>query len=134
MPRVKGGPQGRQRHKKILKLAEGHRGAKSRHFRSANESVTHALAYAYRDRRTRKRNMRSLWIVRINAAARQHGLTYSQFIHRLSQANVGLDRKMLADLAVREPAVFESIVNEVVAASASTVAAAPVQEIAATPV
>jgi large subunit ribosomal protein L20 len=73
----------------------------------------HALAYAYRDRRNRKRDMRSLWIVRINAAARQHGLSYSQFMHLLREANVGLDRKILADLAVREPDVFERIVSEV---------------------
>src|SRR6266536_3912468 len=103
MTRVKGGPQTHRRHKKILKLAKGHRGARSRSFRSANESVTHALAYAYRDRRTRKRDMRALWIQRINAAARLQGLTYSQFIYLLKQAHVGLDRKMLADLAVREP-------------------------------
>jgi large subunit ribosomal protein L20 len=113
MPRVKGGPQSRRHHKKILKLAEGHRGAKSKHFRSANESVIHSLAYAYRDRRNRKREMRSLWIIRINAAARQHGLSYSQFMHLLHQSNVDLDRKMLADLAVREPETFERIVNEV---------------------
>jgi large subunit ribosomal protein L20 len=113
MPRVKGGPETRRHHKKILKLAEGHRGAKSKHFRSANESVIKSLAYAYRDRRTRKRDMRSLWIVRINAAARQHGISYSQFIHLLHEANVDLDRKMLADLAVREPATFERIVSEV---------------------
>jgi large subunit ribosomal protein L20 len=113
MPRVKGGPETRRHHKKILKLAEGHRGSRSRHFRSANESVTHALAYAYRDRRRRKRDMRSLWIVRINAAARQHGLSYSQFMHPLREANVGLDRKILADLAVRDPDTFERIVSEV---------------------
>ena len=113
MPRVKGGPQTRRRHKKILKLAEGHRGAKSKHFRSANESVTKSLAYAYRDRRRRKRDMRSLWIVRINAAARQNGLTYSQFMALLRQANIGLDRKMLADLAAREPDTFERIIAEV---------------------
>jgi large subunit ribosomal protein L20 len=113
MPRAKGGPEGRRRHKKILKLAAGHRGARSRHFRSANESVTHALAYAYRDRRNRKRDMRSLWIVRINAAARAQGLSYSRFMHLLHEANVGLDRKMLADLAVREPETFERIVTEV---------------------
>src|SRR5579864_2029434 len=118
MTRVKGGPTTRRRHKKILKLAAGHRGAKSRQFRSANESVIHALAYAYRDRRRRKRDMRSLWIVRINAAARQQGLSYSQFMHLLHQANVGLDRKMLADLAVREPETFERIVAEVKAPSA----------------
>jgi len=118
MPRVKGGPQGRRSHKKIIKQAAGHRGARSRTFRSANESVTHALAYAYRDRRQRKRDMRALWIVRINAAARQHGLTYSRFMHLLSESQVGLDRKMLADLAVREPDVFERIVSEVKPASA----------------
>src|SRR5947209_15195014 len=113
MPRVKGGPSGRRRHKKILKMAEGHRGSRHRHFRTANESVLHALSYAYRDRRNRKRDMRSLWIVRINAAARQQGLSYSQFMHLLQEKNVGLDRKMLADLAVREPATFERIVSEV---------------------
>lgn len=113
MPRVKGGPQTHRRHKKILDLASGHRGAKSRHFRAANESVTKSLAYAYRDRRNRKRDMRSLWIIRINAAARQQGLTYSQFMHLLREAHVDLDRKMLADLAAREPATFERIVSEV---------------------
>jgi len=113
MPRVKGGTETRRRHKKILKLAAGHRGARSRHFRSANESVTHALAYAYRDRRNRKRDMRALWIVRINAAARERGLSYSQFMHLLKEANVGLDRKMLADLAVREPDTFAQIVEQV---------------------
>jgi large subunit ribosomal protein L20 len=118
MTRVKGGPGTRQRHKKIIKQASGHRGAKSRQFRSANESVIKSLAYAYRDRRNRKRDMRSLWIVRINAAARQQGLSYSQFMHLLREANIGLDRKMLADLAVREPQTFERIVAEVKAASA----------------
>jgi large subunit ribosomal protein L20 len=118
MPRVKGGPETRRRHKKILKLAEGHRGARGHHFRAANESVIKSLAYAYRDRRRRKRDMRSLWIVRINAAARQQGLSYSQFMHLLHQANVGIDRKMLADLAVREPETFERILNEVRAPNA----------------
>ncbi|MGH2447649.1 MAG: 50S ribosomal protein L20 [Chloroflexota bacterium] len=113
MPRVKGGPQTRRRHKKILELAKGHRGARSSHFKAANESVTHALAYQYRDRRRRKRDMRQLWIVRINAAARQQGMSYSKFINLLHQSNVNLDRKMLADLAVREPAVFEQILNSV---------------------
>jgi large subunit ribosomal protein L20 len=117
MTRVKGGPQTRRRHKKILKLAEGHRGAKSRHFRSANESVIKSLSYAYRDRRRRKRDMRALWIVRINAAARQRGLSYSQFMHLLQERHIDLDRKMLADLAVREPAAFDQIVNEVVPAA-----------------
>lgn len=118
MPRVKGGPQGHRRHKKILKMAAGHSGSRSRHFRVANESVMKALAYAYRDRRNRKRDMRSLWIVRINAAARQHGLSYSQFMHLLKQANVGLDRKMLADIAARDPETFEQIVSEVRPATA----------------
>ena len=113
MPRVKGGPHTRRRHKKVLKLAAGQRGARSRRFRSANEAVLHALSYSYRDRRTRKRDMRSLWIARINAAARQRGLTYSQFMHLLREAHVDLDRKMLADLAVREPDTFEQILSEV---------------------
>jgi large subunit ribosomal protein L20 len=113
MPRVKGGPETRHRHKKILKLAEGHRGARGKHFRAANESVTKSLAYAYRDRRTRKRDMRSLWIARINAAARQQGVSYSRFMYLLQQSDIALDRKMLADLAVREPAVFERLVSEV---------------------
>jgi large subunit ribosomal protein L20 len=111
MARVKGGPYTRRRHKKILKLAKGHRGARHRSFRVANESVMHALAYAYRDRRQRKRDMRSLWITRINAAARQHGMTYSQFMHALKQNNIELDRKMLADLAVREPEIFAGLVQ-----------------------
>lgn len=113
MPRVKGGPTGRHRHKKILKLAGGARGSRGKHFRAANETVMKGLAYAYRDRRNRKRDMRSLWIVRINAAARQRGLSYSQFMNQLRQAHVDLDRKMLADLAVREPEVFNRIVDEV---------------------
>ena len=113
MPRVKGGPESHRRHKKVLKLAEGHRGAKSRHFRSARESVTKSLAYAKPERRRRKRDMRALWIVRINAAARQHGLTYSRFMSLLREAHVDLDRKMLADLAVREPETFERIIGEI---------------------
>jgi large subunit ribosomal protein L20 len=113
MPRVKGGVVTRRHHKKILNLAVGHRGAKSRHFRSANESVMKSLAYAYRDRRQRRRDMRSLWIVRINAAARAQGVSYSQFMYLLKQNNVDLDRKMLADIAVREPDVFEQIVQSV---------------------
>lgn len=113
MPRVKGGPQTHRRHKKILKRAEGFRGSRGKHFRAANETVMKAMAYSYRDRRNRKRDMRSLWITRINAAARQHGLSYSQFMHLLQENHVELDRKMLADLAVREPAAFEQIVSEV---------------------
>src|ERR671929_2355928 len=113
MPRVKGAPKTHRRHKKVLKRAEGFRGSRGKHFRAANETVMKAMAYAYRDRRNRKRDMRSLWIVRINAAARQQGLSYSQFMYLLRQAHVDLDRKMLADLAVREPATFEQIISEV---------------------
>jgi len=111
MPRVKGGPQTRRRHKKMLKLASGHRGSRHSKFRIAKESVTHALAYQYRDRRNRKRDLRSLWIMRINAAAREHGLSYSEFMHTLKQNNIELDRKMLADLAVREPETFAGLIN-----------------------
>jgi large subunit ribosomal protein L20 len=112
MPRVKGGPQTRRRHKKMLKMAEGHRGSRHRKFKIAKESVTHALAYAYRDRRNRKRDFRSLWIVRINAAARDQGLSYSQFMHRLKEAGIDLDRKSLADLAVRDPEVFNGLIAQ----------------------
>lgn len=111
MPRVKGGPQTHRRHKKTIKMAQGHRGARHRSFRIAKESVTHALAYAYRDRRTRKRDFRSLWIMRINAAAREQGLSYSQFMHRLKETGIELDRKILADLAVREPEVFDGLLK-----------------------
>jgi large subunit ribosomal protein L20 len=111
MPRVKGGPQTRRRHKKMLKLAEGHRGSRRTKFRIAKESVTHALAYAYRDRRNRKRDMRRLWITRINAAAREQGLSYSQFMHQLKERGVELDRKMLADMAIRDPEVFNGLIS-----------------------
>ena len=106
MARVKRGVTARRRHKKILALAKGYRGARSKLFKSANEAVMHALAYAYRDRRTRKRDFRRLWIQRINAAARQHGLSYSQFIHGIQSQGVELDRKTLAELAVYHPQDF----------------------------
>lgn len=112
MPRVKGGPQTRRRHKKMIKMAEGHRGSRHRKFRIAKESVTHALAYAYRDRRNRKRDFRSLWIMRINAAAREQGLSYSEFMHQLKERGIELDRKMLADLALREPEVFDGLLAQ----------------------
>lgn len=112
MPRVKGGPQTHRRHKKMIKMASGHRGSRHRNFKIAKESVTRALAYSYRDRRNRKRDLRSLWIVRINAAAREQGLTYSQFMHRLKESGIELDRKILADLAVREPEVFNGLLNQ----------------------
>jgi large subunit ribosomal protein L20 len=95
----------------MLKLAEGHRGSRHRKFRIAKESVTHALAYSYRDRRNRKRDMRSLWIMRINAAAREQGLSYSQFMFQLKERGVELDRKVLADLAVRDPEVFNGLIS-----------------------
>ena len=109
--RVKRGNVLRNRHKKILKLAKGFIGARSRIFKVANCAVMVALKYQYRDRRVRKRNMRRLWIVRINAAVRPHGLSYSRFVNALKKTNVQLNRKMLADLAVREPEAFEQIVE-----------------------
>ena len=106
MARVKRGVTKRRRHRKVLKAVRGHRGARSRHFRAAHEELMHAGQYAYRDRRNRKRQMRRLWIMRINAGARLHGLTYGTFMHGLREANVTLDRKALADLAANEPAAF----------------------------
>ena len=106
MSRVKRGVTAHRRHKKVLALAKGYRGARSKLFKTANEAVLHALSYSYRDRRTRKRDFRSLWIQRINAAARQHGLNYNQFIHGLQSQGVALDRKSLAELAVYNPSEF----------------------------
>lgn len=106
MPRAKGGVVTRRRHKKILKLAKGYWGRKSKIFRPANQQVLKSLAYAYRDRRNRKRDFRRLWIARINAGARQHGLSYSRFVSGLKRAGVEVNRKMLAELAVRDPAAF----------------------------
>ena len=112
MSRVKRGVTAKRRHKKILKMAKGHKGLRHKIFRRANESVIHALDYAYRDRRDRKGQFRRLWIMRINAAARENGITYGRFINGLSKAGVGLDRKVLADLAVREPEAFASIAEQ----------------------
>lgn len=106
MPRVKGGFKSHRRHKKVLKMAKGYRGGRSKLYRSAVETVDRALNYAYRDRRVRKRDFRRLWIVRINAAARLHGLSYSRFIDGLSKAKVEVDRKILADIAVTDPSAF----------------------------
>jgi large subunit ribosomal protein L20 len=117
MARVKRGVTGRARHKKIIQMAKGHKGQRHRLFRRANESVTHALAYAYRDRRDRKGVMRRLWIARINAAAREHGLSYSRMIDGLAKAGVLLDRKVLADIAVRDGAAFGKLVETARAAS-----------------
>jgi large subunit ribosomal protein L20 len=113
MPRVKRGVTARARHKKILTLAKGYRGRRKNVFRVAKEAVMKAGQYAYRDRRTRKRVFRSLWIARINAAARSHGVTYSRFMAGLKKASIEVDRKVLAELAVNDPAAFGSIVDKV---------------------
>ncbi len=111
MPRVKRGFKARQRRNKVLKLAKGYRGARSKLFRSATEAVDRALNYAFRDRRVKKRDFRSLWITRINAASRLNGLSYSKLIHGLKKAHVEIDRKVLADLAVSDPRGFSEIAN-----------------------
>lgn len=107
--RVKRGFKARRRRKKVLKLAKGFRGGRSKLFRTAADAVDKALMYAYRDRRARKRDFRRLWIARINAGARMNGLSYSKFIHGLKTANVELDRKVLAELAVSDPAGFSQV-------------------------
>ena len=111
MARVKRGVAAHRRHKKVLAQVKGHRATNNRLYKRAHESLMHALQYAYRDRRTRKRDMRRLWIIRINAAARANGLTYSRLIRGLSVAGVAVDRKMLADLAVRDEAAFSDVVG-----------------------
>lgn len=111
MSRVKRGYKARRRRKKILKLAKGYWGLKSKIYRRAREAVMKALVYSYRDRRNRKRDFRALWIARINAGARQHGINYSRLIKGLKDHQVELDRKILADLAVREPQHFARIVE-----------------------
>jgi large subunit ribosomal protein L20 len=111
MPRVKRGFKARRRRKKILKAAKGYQGGHSSQLRTADAMVMRAGAYAYRDRRVRKREFRSLWIVRINAAAREHGLSYSRFIGGLQRAGVLLDRKVIADMAVHDPAGFSRLVS-----------------------
>ena len=116
--RIKRGNAGVKRHKKILKLAKGFIGARSRIFKVANIAVMKALKYAYRDRRTTKRNMRRLWIVRINAAVRSRGMSYSRFVNACKKANVVVNRKMLADLAVNEPEAFAIVVEKAKAAIA----------------
>ena len=113
MPRVKGGPTTRRRHKKVLKLTRGHRATSSTLFRRANEAMLHALSYAYRHRREKKRDFRRLWIARINAAARSEGLSYSAFMHLLKERDIQLDRKTLADIALRDPAAFSKLAAEV---------------------
>jgi large subunit ribosomal protein L20 len=110
MPRVKTGTVRRQHHKKVLKITKGQFGTRHRLFRRATEAMFKSLWYAYRDRRLRKRDMRRLWIARINAAARLNGTTYSRLVDALKKANIGLNRKMLADMAVRDPNAFAAVV------------------------
>src|SRR6476659_9852923 len=109
MSRVKRGVTAHRRHKRLLNAAEGRKGTKSRLVKRAREALLHALAYATRDRKQRKRQMRELWIIRINAAARANGITYGQFVNGLKKADIELDRKILADLAVRDSATFGAI-------------------------
>jgi len=119
MPRVKRGVVAHRRHKKILKQAKGYYGARSRVFRVAKQAVTKAGQYAYRDRRQRKRQFRALWITRINAQSRANGLSYSRLINGLKKADVGLDRRVLADLAVHDKQAFAAIVEQAKAALAA---------------
>ncbi|MBE0500972.1 MAG: 50S ribosomal protein L20 [Desulfuromonadales bacterium] len=112
MPRVKRGFKARRRRNKILKLAKGYRGARGKLFRSATEAVDRAASYAFRDRKVKKRDFRALWIARINAASRDNGLAYSRLIHGLKKAAIDLDRKILAQLAVSEPAAFSVVVDK----------------------
>jgi large subunit ribosomal protein L20 len=112
MTRIKGGPFGHRRHKKVLKITKGQRGAKHFLFKRANEAMLKSLWYATRDRRVRKRDLRKLWIARINAAARLNGTTYSRLIAALKKANIILNRKMLADIAVRDPKAFAAVVTQ----------------------
>ncbi len=114
--RVKRGNVSRNRHKKILKLAKGFRGSRSKLFKVANQAVMKSLKYQYRDRRNKRRDLRRLWIVRINAAARQHGLSYSRFINGLSKAGIDLNRKYLADIAATQPEAFAAVADKVKAA------------------
>ncbi len=113
MPRAKGGFKTRRRRKKVLERAKGYYGSKSRLYRVATEAVDKALQYAYRDRRVKKREFRSLWIIRINAAVRAFGLSYSQFMSRLKNANIALNRKALADMAYNDPSAFSQLVEKV---------------------
>ena len=116
MPRAKRGVPAHKRHKKLLELAKGQRGARHRLFRPANEAVMRSLAYAYDDRRNRKRDMRALWIARINAACRLHDFSYNRLIAGLQRAAIDLDRKILADMAVQDPAAFAAVLERARAA------------------
>jgi large subunit ribosomal protein L20 len=116
MPRVKRSVHAQKKRRKVLQQAKGYWGRKSTHYRYAKEQVEHSLVYAYRDRKVRKREFRKLWITRINAAARANGLSYNQFVHGCSKAGIELDRKVLADLAVSDPAAFGAIAEQAKAA------------------
>ncbi|NRA31223.1 MAG: 50S ribosomal protein L20 [Parvularculaceae bacterium] len=118
MSRVKGGPSSHARHRKIISQAKGYRGRRKNIFSAANQAVEKAGQYAYRDRKARKREFRKLWIQRINAAARLHGLTYSTFMGGLAKAGIEVDRKMLADIAAKEPQAFEAFAEQAKAALA----------------
>jgi large subunit ribosomal protein L20 len=111
MPRTKGGPKTRRRHKKTMKAAKGYVGGRRKTYRQARETVERGLTYAYRDRKQRKRDFRGLWITRINAAARDLGLSYSKLVAALDKSNIALDRKILADLAISDPAAFKKVVE-----------------------
>lgn len=113
MARVKGAMKTRARHKKILKLAKGYRGAKSKLYRTANQAVMKSLVYAYRDRKAKKREFRQLWIARINAAARANGMSYSRFMNGLKQKGIEINRKMLSEIAISDPEAFKTLVDQV---------------------
>ncbi len=113
MARVKGAMKTRARHKKILKLAKGYRGAKSKLYKTANQAVMKSLVYAYRDRKAKKREFRQLWIARINAAARMNGISYSKFMNGLKNKGIEINRKMLAEIAVSDPEAFKKLVDQV---------------------
>lgn len=113
MARIKGAVKTRARRKKILKLAKGYRGAKSKLYRTANQAVMKSLSYAYRDRKAKKREFRQLWIARINAAARQNGISYSKFMNGLKKNNININRKMLSEIAISDPEAFTKLVEKV---------------------
>ncbi len=115
MPRVKRGVAAHKRHKRLLQMAEGFRGTRKNLYRPAHEAVMHSMAYMYRDRRNRKRDMRRLWITRINAAARMHGVSYSKLMHAIHTANIDVDRKILAEMAVNDEAAFTALVQTALA-------------------
>ena len=116
MARVKGGPKGHLRHKKVLKMNQGYFGSRHRLFKRANEAMLKSLWYSFRDRRARKRDLRKLWIARINAAARLNGLTYSHLVHGMKIAGITLNRKVLSNLAIRDPQAFTAVVEKAKAA------------------